>query len=204
MTPKSKKDIFMRVEETLQTAKLGLEDLIQGPPERKLAGLRNLIVFGRALTNVLQNLRSIESNFDKWYARYREEMKSDPLMRYFYILRSEILKEGKLEFFARTHIKQLRIPEDIHRLGPPPPNAKGFFFGDKLGGSGWEIQLPDGSIEKLYVQLPYDIGTISLQFPNPPEVHLNNKIEDNSIEALSQMYINYLSRLVSLVKKEFD
>ncbi|HDD44713.1 MAG TPA: hypothetical protein ENG63_07635 [Candidatus Desulfofervidus auxilii] len=90
-------DIIRSAEETLKTAEQGLEDLIKGPPERKLSGLRNLIVFGRAVTNVLQNLRSIESDFDAWYERYREEMKNAPLMRYFYKLRSKILKEGLLE-----------------------------------------------------------------------------------------------------------
>ena len=104
-------DIIRSAEETLKTAEQGLEDLIKGPPERKLSGLRNLIVFGRAVTNILQNLRSIESDFDAWYERYR-------------------------------------IPEDLTRFGPPPPNAKGFFIGDNLGGSGWEVKLPDGSIEK--------------------------------------------------------
>jgi hypothetical protein len=201
---KAKTEILKRVEETLQAAIIGLEDLIKGPPERKVAGLRNLIVFGRAVTNVLQNLRSAESTFDEWYEKYKVEMKSDPLMRYFYKLRTEILKEGKLEFFPQVYIKQLRMPQDLRHFGPPPPNAKGFFIGDQLGGSGWEIQFPDGSIEKLYVQLPYDIGVISLHFPNPPEFHIGHRIEDNSIEALSRMYMNYIGRLVSLAKEKFN
>jgi len=55
-------DIIRSAEETLKTAEQGLEDLIKGPPQRKLSGLRNLIV-GRAVTNILQNLRSIEPDF---------------------------------------------------------------------------------------------------------------------------------------------
>jgi hypothetical protein len=82
--------ILTRVETTLQTAKFGLDDLTNGSPERKVAGLSNLITFGRAVTNVLQNLRSKEESFEKWYTPYVIEMRSDELMRHStsYALRS--------------------------------------------------------------------------------------------------------------------
>ncbi|MCK4431726.1 MAG: hypothetical protein KAW19_10560 [Candidatus Aminicenantes bacterium] len=198
------KDILKRTEGMLKFAMLGLQDLIYGPPERKLAGLSNLIVFGRAVTNVLQNLRSTETDFDKWYEKYKNEMKSDPLMKYFYNLRSEILKEGILKTSTQLFIKRLQIPGDLNRFGPPPPNAKGFFIGDNIGGSGWEVQLPDGSIDKYYVRLPYDIGSVSLHFPESPASHLGQKVKDSSIEALSKIYVDYLLRVVEAAKKEFN
>lgn len=197
-------DILKAVEDTLKTAEQGLEDLMKGPPERKLSGLRNLVVFGRAVTNVVQNLRSAEPEFDIWYESYEKEMKSDPLMRYFYTLRSKILKEGLLETTTHTYIRQLQIPEDLDRFGPPPPNAKGLFIGDNLGGSGWEIQLPDGSTEKYYVELPSDIGSVSLHFPDPPKYHLGREINDVSIPNLAKLYINYLRELVMAAKKRFN
>ena len=76
-------DIIRSAEETLKTAEQGLEDIIKGPPERKLSGLRNLIVFGRAITNILQNLRSIEPDFDAWYERYRKEITQRMWLRAF-------------------------------------------------------------------------------------------------------------------------
>jgi len=196
-------DIIKNAEETLKTAKQGLKDLIKGPRERKLSGLRNLIVFGRAITNILQNLRSTESDFDTWYERYKEEMRNDQLMKYFYELRSKILKEGLLETSTHTYIKQLRIPEDLAQFGPPPPNARGFFIGDNLGGSGWEIQLPDGSIEKYYAELPSDIGSVSLHFPNAPKYHLGQEIDDTSILNLAKLYVDYLHQLVMAAKERF-
>ena len=90
--------ILSRVETTLQTAKFGLDDSTNGPSERVAAGLSNLIAFGRAVTNVLQNLRSKEESFEEWYVPYEKEMRSDELMLHFYKLRSEILKEGKLRY----------------------------------------------------------------------------------------------------------
>lgn len=46
-------DILRDAQTTLETAFVGLRDLIDGPPNRKLSGLRNFIVFGSAFTNVL-------------------------------------------------------------------------------------------------------------------------------------------------------
>lgn len=196
-------ETLKRTEETLSTARQGLQDLVTGPPERKLSGLRNLVVFGRAVTNVLQNLRRTEHDFDEWYAKYRDEMESDPLMGYFYTLRTRILKEGLLETSTQTYIRQLSWPEDMSRLGAPPPNAKAFFIGDSAGGSGWEIELSNGSTEKYYVQLPAEIGSVSLHFPQAPEYHLGREIRETGIEALSRMYIDYLQELVKAAKEKF-
>jgi len=196
-------EILKRTEETLITAGHGLDDLISGSPQRKLSGLRNLVVFGRAITNVLQNLRGTEPNFDEWYGKYRDEMESDPLMRYFYDLRTKILKEGLLETMTCAYIRHLSLPEDMSRFGPPPLNAKAFFIGDSVGGSGWEIELPDGSTEKYYVEIPTEIGLVSLHFPQPPKYHLGREIRETAIEALSRMYIDYLHELVLAAKEKF-
>ena len=197
-------DILRAAQETLATAEQGLQDLTKGPTERKLAGLRNLVVFGRAVTNVLQNLRSTEAKFDEWYQTYRQQMECDALMSFFYNLRSQILKEGLLERSTHVHIRQLRIPEDLERFGPPPPNARAFFIGDNLGGSGWEVELPDGSVDKYYVQLPFDIGSVSVHFPEAPDSHLGQEVSDSSVEALSGMYIGYLRRVVESAKRQFE
>lgn len=159
-------------------------------------------MFGRAFTNVLQGLRSTESGFENWYKEYVYEMKSDPLMRHFHGLRSVILKEGVLETSVVARIKRL-FPGDIARFGPPPPFAKAFFIGDELGGTGWEIELPDGTKAKYYVELPSDIGTVTLRFPSPPDRHLGKKIDDPAVENLSNLYLGYLSRMLEDAKQKF-
>ena len=195
--------VLKDVQDTLATAEYGLRDLIAGPPPRKLAGLRNLVVFGRAVTNVLQNLRPATLEFDDWYRDYQDEMKTDELMNYFYRLRSEILKQGVLKKTVHVHIRHLDMPQDLSRFGPPPQNAKAFFIGDQNGGTGWEVQLSDGSVEKYYAELPSDIGSASLHFPDPPQHHLGRRLEDLSIEALSRQYFEYLSHLVEAAKRKF-
>ncbi len=125
MAGKTTSDVLQRVQETLQTAKLGLRDVIEGRPERRLGGLRNLVVSGRAVTNVLQNLRSIEPTFDNWYKPYVAEMRADLLLRYFYTLRSQILKERTLNTGASMYISHFEFPRDMQRLGPPPRPTTG-------------------------------------------------------------------------------
>lgn len=193
--------IMKNVDDTLETAEFGLRLVLNKDPRFKLPGLRNVVVFGRAVTNTLQNLRSVRRDFDKWYQKYVEEMRKDPLMKYFYNLRSEILKEGSLEISVHVHIHKFNYPEDLMRIPPPPLSAKEFFIGDNIGGSGWIVTLPDGSEEKLYVNLPSDIAEVSLHFPSPPEYHLGRKLKDSSIEYLCKVYIDYLKRMVSNAKK---
>jgi len=97
----------------------------------------------------------------------------------------------------------LRIPDDLATIGPAPPGATSFFIGDQLGGSGWEIKLPDGSTGKYYVDLPTDLVSASLHFPNPPKTHRGKDINDSSVERLCRLYLDYLVVLVTNAKREF-
>jgi hypothetical protein len=202
MQVKMTNEILKRCDETLATARFGLED-IKSSPERRLAGLRNLVVFGRAITNVLQNLRSTEPDFDKWYEPFQKEMENDPLMKYFYRLRSEILKQGNLGTGSYAHIRAFHFPQDLQKVGPPPPNAKSFFIGDQLGGSGWEVIMDDGSVTKYYVDLPGEIGRAGLHLPEAPDEHLGDKLDNKDIEHLGALYLDYLKRLVEQAKSKF-
>ena len=64
---KTTSQILQQAEDTLFTAALGLAHVNGNDARARVAGLRNVIVFGRAVTNVLQNLRSTEPEFDEWY-----------------------------------------------------------------------------------------------------------------------------------------
>ena len=130
-------------------------------------------------------------------------MRGDPLLRYFYLLRTEILKEGKLKTGNMLHIKSFEFPKDMQRLGPPPPGAGAFFMGDQAGGSGWEIKLPNGDTEKFYVDMPRDIATSEVHLPDAPLIHKGVTISHPKIETLSQFYFNYLNALVEAARVQF-
>jgi hypothetical protein len=191
--------------ETLQTAQWGLTDLTGTDPRRRVPGLRNIIVFGRAVTNVLQNLRSAvgAQTFNDWYLPVQEEMRNDELLRYFYKLRSEILKEGSLQTTTSMYIEHLDISELRPLMEQRPAGAKDFFIGDQLGGSGWEVELPDGTTSKYYVDLPQHMLTTTLHFPDPPQNHRGAPLQDTSVEALAKHYLDYLADLINQAVNRF-
>jgi hypothetical protein len=128
-------EVLKQAEDTLYTAKLGLAHVLQKDAKARIAGLRNVIVFGRAVTNVLQRLRHLLPDFDAWYQPYVDQMEADPLMKFLYRLRSEILKEGSLH--VHSSVRLSGDPTAILRQFRAPPRAKSFFVGDRIGGSGW-------------------------------------------------------------------
>jgi hypothetical protein len=132
-------------------------------------------------------------------------LSTDPLFyKYFNDLRNEILKEGPPDVSSSMYVPYLDGAMMAQFTANPPPGATSFFIGDTLGGSGWEIQLPDGTTQKYYVQLPREWGIqINLRLPNPPTEHLGKPLTDTSIENLSRLYVNYLSELVTDAQKEF-
>jgi hypothetical protein len=198
-------DILRNAGECLQTAAIGLEDLTGSDPKRRLIGLRNLVVFGRSITFILQTLRRVDRDrFNGWYAPFKKEMRDDALMKYFAELRNTILKVGGPKTTQAMYVEHLDFRDLQPLMENPPPGAKRFFIGDQLGGSGWEIELPDGSIEKYYVELPIAVRMeTTFHFPDPPSQHLGQGIGDTSVPSLARRYLEYLSRFVKDAEREF-
>ena len=82
-----------------------LKDLLGQDPDRRLLGMRNAIVFGRAVTNVLEHLRGKVEGFDSWYKPQSARLGQDESFRRIYKMRSEILKEGATNVGTSMHIK---------------------------------------------------------------------------------------------------
>jgi hypothetical protein len=202
MSQPSTSDILHRAVETLETARMGLGD-VRNDASRRLSGLRNLVVFGRAVTNVLQNLRSTEPTFERWYEKVQRDLKSDPLMKFFYNLRTQILKRGDVGVAAYTHIKSFQLSTDMRKFGDPPRNAKAFFIGDSNGGTGWEVEVSPGVVEKYYVELPSEIGAASLYFRDAPNITDSGNDEDSDVVSLSAKYLDQLSDIVEDAERSF-
>jgi hypothetical protein len=191
---------LINAQQVIETARRGLEDMKAGPG-RRLSGLHNVVVFGRAVTNVLQNLRSTEPDFDPWYQSVRDEMKADPLMKFFYSLRSRILKEG--DTGVRRYFNfNFNYPEDMERFGPPPKNARDFFI-DANGRAGWNVEIGVGLTEKYYVELPAEIGEMRLYFYDAPGVTEQTPVRDIDVVSLSERYLDSIDRILSLAETRF-
>ena len=107
-------------------AALGLEDFQQGTtPARRLAGIRNAVVWGRAVTNVLEHIRTFERDaFNAWYAPRSAALQARPDFKYLYELRSQILKEGlPLGTAGSAYIGHLNTA-DLAQMAKPA-NARG-------------------------------------------------------------------------------
>ncbi len=188
---KNVEDALRKAQELLVTAKVGLSMVHGTDPALRPMGIQNVAVFGRSVTLALQNLRTVVGpSFDEWYSPFAETMKASPLFEYFKSLRNEILKEGPPRTSSTAYVAHLD-GSDMRRLwANAPPGAKGFFIGDHLGGSGWNIELEDGAIEKFYVQLPPDVAvTVTLHLPD-------NLMADTPIDELCRQYVDQLSRFV--------
>jgi hypothetical protein len=104
----SAKNALKGAEEMLYIAFLGL-DLVRGNDARaRMAGLRNVAVFGRAFIKIVESLRSMEPAFDEWYVPHAEAMKRDPLVRYLSKLRKRILEAGELHIPFTSLLKGTR------------------------------------------------------------------------------------------------
>lgn len=105
---KSTRSVLRVAVETFLTAEHGLVLTRHEDPQTYHIGARIAIVFGRAVTNVLQNLRGVEADFEAWYEPHQLKLKVTDFAQYFYELRSEILKQGtmgplyKRAMFAET------------------------------------------------------------------------------------------------------
>jgi hypothetical protein len=140
----------------LQTAEHGLADAGDPNPRRRTSGLHNAIVFGRAVTNVIENLRHSVDNFDAWYKPRSAALAADPESRKLYEMRSQILKQGTDLMEAGVAFENFG-PEQLAQI-PRPPGAVAFFIGDEHGGSGWVVPGQDGGTNVYYVELPASVG----------------------------------------------
>jgi hypothetical protein len=86
--------VLTRAMTMLRLVRQGLRDMEETEYDRVLLGFFAVVIFGRAVTNALQNLRTFDRTaFDDWYGPWQLQMKEDPLLLWFYRLRTELLKD---------------------------------------------------------------------------------------------------------------
>ena len=71
-----------------------------------------------------------------------------------------------------------------------------------MGGSGWEVELFDGTTEKYYVELPSDVAIVKQVFGELklPDSH---EFAGKSIEDVSEYYVEVLQAVIDSAKSEF-
>lgn len=200
---KTAKSVLEAVEDNaLYSAKSGLDMLASENVKQRMAGLRNVAVFGRAVTFGIQNLKSTEIGevrFNEWYEAKQEQMRTDPIMKYFVEVRNAIEKQGKVNVSSSMTFSN---PQALIQQYPAPPGSKGFFMGDNIGGCGYEVETEGGRIVKYYIDVPDNVPGLQLEmkvhFPDAPDA-LKNK----DIIELSHYYVSALTGLLEEAKSTF-
>jgi hypothetical protein len=117
-------DVLVRAGVMLSIAREGLREMGERNPNRVTIGLFSVVVFGRSVTLALQKLRTYdEPTFNAWYAPWQEELRADPLCRFFNTLRSAILKDIEPMIAVRL-TEQGSVGEAVIDL-PLPTSHKG-------------------------------------------------------------------------------
>jgi hypothetical protein len=201
---RSAAEVLQAARQMLANAQLGLRDIESPDPTRRIPGLHNVAVFGRAVTIALQRLRSIVEEFDGWYRAQIPE--NDPLLTFFNNARNEILKEARSPQPA-THmcIKSFNGNPAQALQGPPPEGATGFFIGEGgTGGSGWDVTLPGGTKAKYYAALsPAFNGSVTTHLPQAPREFLGEAFTDTTVASVAGRYVKWLEELLGEAERRF-
>jgi hypothetical protein len=200
-------EVLQAARQMLDNARRGLEDINSDDPRKRIPGLHNVAVYGRAVTIALQRLRHIVDGFDDWYKVQIPE--KDPLLAYFNNARNAILKEAASPPVATVmKVDSLvidgPIPTNVLE-GPPPAGATGMFIGEGgTGGSGWFVTLPDGTRAKYYAALsPAFQGSVTTHLPEAPQEFLGETFDDTTVSGVAGRYVAWLSRLVAEAERHF-
>jgi hypothetical protein len=126
--PPDPSQVLTRTMTMLRLVKQGLRDMEEKEYDRTLLGFFAVVVFGRSVTSALQKLRTFDRQaFNEWYGPWKQEMEQDPLLRWFYKLRSDILHEidpligvvigssGNEDLYRGAITVPDRPPPNIHR-----------------------------------------------------------------------------------------
>jgi hypothetical protein len=205
----SKDTVFVNTEEMLSMAERGLADALGQDPTRRRAGVMNLFTYGRSVTLAIQGISSSEPAFAKWWKPYQDWMAGDPLMKFFNDTRVAIVHRGELATSTSMVIGGSEpvdlgaVMREVNRHAPP--NTIGTFLGEgSTGGHGWEVRMPDGSVEKVYFSIPGSVDIRSaLHLADPPTEHDGQPISDTSIANLGAIYLAALRRVVGEFKARF-
>lgn len=91
-------------------------------PEGFRANLNALIQALRNVTFILQSEKHSFEDFDGWYKRWQERLKSDPISRWVVDARNTIVKEGELETHSTALLRLVTWRDELLMQANVPPN----------------------------------------------------------------------------------
>jgi hypothetical protein len=152
-------------------------------PGKNLARIREAVTDMRRITFVLQKLKTRVDGFEDWYVGVQDELRSDPLMRYFVELRNEIEKQGLPGALA-----------ELYRTDTGEPPGDVACYEDEFGLAVNGVVRPDVGLPSGEITVPY--GIRDLRLPDPPAAHRGEPLTDLRIASLASLGLDYLEEIV--------
>ncbi len=195
-------DILHGARQALDTAFQGYF-AVRDVPHRRVAGFRNVVVFGNVVKQVLQDLPSESSDFEKWYKPIRKEFRTALVMKLFEQLLIEIRKKDELGVPSIARLRGFNYPDDMPKLGRKPASARELFMGDSAGGTGWEVEAFPGRVEKYYAILPTAYGTIDEFLSNTAVMQTSKDTRPIDPAKLCEQYVTSLEKVLRAAETHF-
>lgn len=189
----SNAELVESAEDMFRLAEQGLQWMEADAKDKRLAGLRNALVFGRACMLGLSALRRRHPGFDDWYEQNWAGMRDDPAMKRLETVRQLVMREVK----PGEIVTDLMVRSAGRGFGAPPKGARAFFTGDRLGGTGWEIVMPGGSVEKYYVAVSDSIRPEDFGFRD------EGTPEEACLEPIVTKYVAHLREMLRSAREYF-
>ncbi len=191
------------VNEMMRFALVSLQNSDEHVPTRY--HLKNFVVYCFSLTNVIQGLRSKVESFDAWWTPVFEGMRANGLARYFYLLRTEILKKNNycvsFELFPRIPYRNLSLLRNAVGQAPQP----GMLFQICSDGPRWILYAPDGVLIKtLPAKIPNEWNASSrLKFTDCPSAKFPTELAQLDISSVCAQHYDYLQLIVCEVHRRY-
>jgi hypothetical protein len=187
--PKSASSALSDAKLRMARVRLALNDFAREDPERRTAGLHDVIVYGRTVTWVLQGLRYVVPEFDQWYDAKEQTVLAAPVCKYFTTVRNRIEKEGNFAIVESGEVTDA-YAHDLHMRYAAPPGwslmmgRPGAWWFEGPHGDRIPIQAASGVHHGLFV------GRRRHPVNPPPE------LEGVLLETMIAEYVTILADLV--------
>jgi hypothetical protein len=184
-------EILRIAHESLDTAHLGYA-MVRDMPSRRLAGLRNVVMFGNFVGTSFEELRDTGPAGADWYKSIRKKIADSPVTRLFRELHAEFRKRDAAGVSSQARLRTFNYPADLDKLGKRPPRATELFMGDEIGGTGWEVELAPERRGRFYVVLPAEYGTVDVFLSGTPIVQTSRDPRPIDIVDTCDRYVSLL------------
>ena len=110
--PEMPSDCLTRAQTHINMVRLGLHDMSEVEQARAVMEFCSVAVFGASVTFALQHLSHWdEVAFDNWYEPWSAALRADPLCRFFFLMRRDIIHGGVPDIGYVLSAAGVNVPE---------------------------------------------------------------------------------------------